>query len=177
MSEFKTTDPIAPVVHIPSIKRWGVQQHHLVERLAELGIDTLIKSDMVASGENFVLHGWYYYTDLDGWSKLLPDLILKSSLYRPNIFMCFGYAVKAWVECAQRYGVNSLLVCTGTMPQGKHGFNIFPYGDDKGIKGFMLFEPNDGFEFEVDVEAACQAFEIGECSYIPEAVLMASRSK
>jgi len=152
-----------PAIHIPSFKRYGVQQNYLVSELKKLGLHCFPVTD------DYVLDAWYYYTDLEGWEKLLPDLVMRSSLYRKTVFDCEDFALKAQVECALRYGLNSFRMCIGNVPQGMHGFNIFPYGNEMGIIGFRLFEPNDGFPH------AGQAFEIGENGYVPFDVFIVSR--
>jgi len=152
-----------PVTILPSYKTYGVQQYYFLREVQKLGIDTFPKTD------DFILNAWYYYTDLDGWSKILPDLVLKSSLYKQDVFACDGYAIKAQVECALRYGLNSMRFCIGRMPLGMHGFDIFPYGDELGIHGLLLFEPNEGFDW------AGNAFEIGCEGYEPKMVFLASR--
>ena len=167
--EYKTTMSTIrvqkPVIHTPTFQKWGIQQYYFLQKVQALGIDVFPKTD------DFTLDDWYYYTDLDGWAKILPDLVLNSNLYKPNVFDCEDYGLKAQIECSLRYGINSLRLCIGKVPKGWHGFNIFPYGDDKGIEGLMLFEPNAGFEW------AGNAFQIGDNGYIPEAVFLSSRKE
>lgn len=103
----------------------------------------------------------YYHTDLEGWNEVLFNLIFKSNLYKQDKFDCENYALKAMNTCAERYGLNTLAVVIGDIPQGRHGFNILYYGD-----GFMLWEPNDGFPFSGSL------FEIGDYGYQPELVLI-----
>lgn len=152
-----------PIQHIPSFKRWGVPQGYLVHELHKVSVEPIIETD------DFVLDRLYYYTNMEGWSKVLPDLLLRSGLYRENIFDCEDYALKAQIECALRYGLNAMRLCIGRIPQGMHGFDIFPYGNERGIEGFMLFEPNDGFEW------AGNAFDIGENGYQPLYVFLVGR--
>jgi len=152
-----------PVIHTPSFKRYGVQQSYLAGELKKLSLHCFPVTD------DYVLDAWYYYTNLKGWAKILPDLVSHSNLYKSNVFDCEDYALKAQVECALRYGLNSFRMCIGNMPQGMHGFNIFPYGDETGIQGFMLFEPNDGFDW------AGNAFKIGDNGYVPMDVFITSR--
>lgn len=78
---------------------------------------------------------------------------------------CQDYALKAQTVCAERYELNSLRLCIGDIPQGKHGFNLFPYGDGEGIEGIMLFEPNEGYKWS-------GILEMGEKGYQPELVLI-----
>ena len=140
-----------PVVHTPSFTEYQIYATILKGKLEGLGLE-------IPMG---ILDRWYYYTDLEGWSKLLYNLVFKSSLYSSNKFDCENYALKAVNLCAERYGLNAFGMVIGRTPQGKHGFNIFYYGE-----GFMLWEPNEGYPF------SGSAFEIGEYSYQPELVLI-----
>jgi len=158
MSQIKLKQP---VVHTPTFNKWGIQRYALVQKLKELGIGTFPKTS------DFVLDNWYYYTDLEGWAKILPDLVLNSGLYRTNIFDCEDYGLKAQIECADRYGLNAMRLCIGEVPEGGHGFNLLFYGGASGIEGALLFEPNGGFEW------GGNAFEIGENGYVPKMVFIA----
>lgn len=157
----------SPIVHIPSFKRWAVHQNVLLSYVYGLGLDTLVKTN------DFILSAWYYYTDIDGWAKIIPDLIVSSSLYDKNVFACEEYALKAQIECGQRYRLNTLRLCIGKVEGHAdwHGFDIFFYGNEKGIGGAMLFEPDDGYEW------AGNAFPIGEFGYVPKLVFLASKPK
>lgn len=139
-----------PVIHIPNFKEYYIDANSLRTKIKALG--ATIPFDMLDS--------WYYYTDLEGWSKILPDLVFKSSLYRKDRFDCEDYALKTMVTCRERYGLNTMGVVIGNMPQGRHGFNMFYFGD-----GFMLFEPNEGYVWS-------GAFEIGDYGYSPEEILI-----
>ena len=108
-----------------------------------------------------MLDSRYYTTDLEGWGKILYDLVFDSNLYKKDKFDCDKYALKAKVTCAEKYGLNAIGVALGHIPGGYHGFNIFFYAEI----GFMLFEPNEGFGYD-----GC--FEIGEHGYKPEKVLI-----
>jgi len=106
------------------------------------------------------LYAFFYFSDTEGWGKILEDLVFKSSLYKTGRFTCVNYALKAQEECCLRYGINALRLCIGDTPQGRHAFNIFYNG-----AGLMLWEPNEGFPF------SGSAFEIGDFGYQPELVL------
>ena len=56
----------------------------------------------------------------------------------------------------------------GDMPLGRHGFNMLYYGNELPDNkcGFLLWEPNEGFECSGD------AFEIVENGYTPKQVLI-----
>ena len=142
-----------PLIHTPSFTEYKIAKQYLRFKLQELGLETI--------PADFSFDSWYYYTDLNGWGKLLPDLIIHSDLYKEDKFDCEDYALKAQVICAERYGLNAFRLCLGNSPQGFHGFNIFYFGE-----GFMLWEPNGGFEL------SGSAFEVGEEGYLPKYVLL-----
>jgi len=148
MSKFKTQ---APVVHIPSFSTYDIEiadLRHLVE-----GIGAKLPIGMLDSH--------YYYTDLEGWGKVLWDLVFNSNLYKPDQFDCDNYALKAMSRCAEIYGMNTLAMVIGDIPSGRHAFNMLFHGD-----GFMLWEPNAGFPY------AGIPFEIGENGYILDQVIV-----
>jgi len=123
----------------------------LQAKLSELGLGTPMG----------MLDSYYYYTDIEGWGKILCDLAFKSDLYKEDRFDCENYALKAMVLCAEKYGLNAFGLALGYMPQGYHGFNILFTGTE-----FLLWEPNAGFE------CSGQAFPIGEFEYKPNLVLI-----
>lgn len=152
MSKFK-----AKVEHIPSFKRWMVNRAALVHRLEELGIKPF--------PEGFAFFDWYYFTTLEDWGKVLLDLTFKSDLYSPT-FKCPDYALQAQTECARRHKLNSLRMCLDKRSVEKgHAYDLFPYGDGRGVEGIMLFEPNGGYKWS-------GALEIGDFNYRPELVLI-----
>lgn len=142
-----------PIQHIPSFNKYKILRSDMVDKLEGVGVEPLRR--------DVPLDGWLYFSDMEGWGKILYNLMFKSSLYKPDIFNCDKYALKAYIVCCERYDMNTFLFVIGNMPQGRHGFNIFYYGD-----GFMLWEPNEGFEF------SGSAFEIGEYGYQPDTVLV-----
>jgi hypothetical protein len=142
---------------LPEYNNWGVQRSYLVNQLTDIDPINL---------DGLLIDTWYFYTDLGGWSLILPDLLIESDLYRTNRFDCEDYAMKAAGICAERYGLNSFRLVIGTINGNGHGFNIFPYGDETGIQGWLLWEPNDGYEW------AGNAFEIGENGYSPRLILI-----
>lgn len=106
---------------------------------------------------------------MEKWGEILEDLVISSNLYRHDQFACDAYAFKAQVECAERYGLNSLRMCImKTTNEGvttARAFNLFPYGDTAGIDGIMLFEPNEGYEWN-------GILEFGDFGYTPRYVLV-----
>lgn len=153
MSKIKIQKPI----HIPSFRRWMVNRAALVHRLEELGIQPF--------PEGFAFFDWYVYTTLIDWGKVLLDLVLKSDLYSPT-FKCADYALEAQTECSKRYGMNSLRLCLDKRSAEKgHGYDLFPYGDERGVEGIMLFEPNEGYRWS-------GILEVGDFDYHPEKVLI-----
>jgi len=101
----------------------------------------------------------YFYTDAAGWASVLSDMMFSSLLYAPETFDCEDYALKAVVVATEKYGLNSLGLVVGKMPQGWHGWNFFYVGDR-----FMMLEPNLGFNLGY--------FELGENGYVPYKVLV-----
>ncbi len=140
-----------PVQHIPSFNEFQITAPALRVKLNQLGVQ--IPMDM--------LDWQYYFTDLEGWGKVLYNLVFKSNLYKKDKRDCDWYAFKAKVECEERYGLNAIAFVIGDASQKRHAFNMFYYGD-----GFMLWEPNEGYPF------SGSAFEIGEYSYYPKMVLI-----
>ncbi|GAI63548.1 unnamed protein product [marine sediment metagenome] len=161
MSRIKVQQPI---IHIPSFKEYKISGAELARKYEALGVKMPFpRSD-----------SWYYHSDDVGWAKILPDLVIKSSLYKPDKFDCDKFARKAFITCCERHGLNTLLYTYGTMPLGPHGFNSFWVGDR-----FMLLEPNEGFEDgrgnQQDLWGYLDGdlvFEWGENGYQPKAVLI-----
>lgn len=148
MSKFKVQQP---AIHIPNFKEYQITGLLLKAKIESLGLE-------IPMG---MLDWQYFHTDLEGWGKVLENLVFSSSLYKKDKRDCDWYAFKAFVECQARFGLNTLAMVIGDMPQGRHAFNMFYTGE-----GFLLFEPNDGFLF------SGSAFEIGEFGYQPELILL-----
>ena len=120
----------SPVIHISSFKEYRIYGADLAGKYEAIGISAPFpRSDH-----------WYYHTDAAGWAKILPDLLIKSNLYKTDRFDCDKYARKAFIECCERYGLNTLLYTYGQMPLGPHGWCTFYTGD-----AVLQFEPNEGF--------------------------------
>jgi len=134
----------------PSAEKFSISASDLRAKIKSLGLELPVG----------MMDGWYYFTDLEGWGKILYDLTFNSNLYKKNKFDCENYAIKAMNECAERYALNTLAFVIGDIPQGRHGFNMFFHGD-----GFMLHEPNAGFGYG-------GAFELGDNGYEPEMVII-----
>ncbi|MDD5082209.1 MAG: hypothetical protein PHU08_02425 [Dehalococcoidales bacterium] len=153
-----------PVIHIPSFKEYRLPVTDLVRKYEEIGVEVPFPwSDY-----------WYYHTDAEGWAKLLPNLLVRSNLYKAERFDCDKYARKSFIECCERYGLNTLLYTYGSMPLGAHGWNTFYTGD-----AILQFEPNEGFktpdgiyhDLWGDLEGDI-IFGIGDNRYIPQKVLV-----
>lgn len=148
MSKIRVSQPI---VHVPSFKEYSIGGRELKAKIEALG--------MVLP---FPLRdSWYYHSDLDGWVSLVVDLAFSSSLYKADRFDCDDFALKAYIVCRERYGLNTLAAVDGDMPLGRHGFNMLFTGDE-----FLLWEPNSGFD------CSGQMFPIGEFGYQPDLVLL-----
>lgn len=159
VSTFKIT-PTPPVVHIPSFQKWGVPRAYVAQILELLGLEPLYP---------WGVHKWYWYTNEEGALKLVPHLLLKSSLYKPDKFTCINYAFRVWNECSLRFELNTWIVTIGRIPnyEPRHAWNLIMMGDEKGLipENFLFFEPNDGWQMGVELEMAYQAFPIGEAGY------------
>ena len=158
-----------PIVHIPSFKRWGVERDYVVEVVRRLGLELLYAG----------VHARYWFTDSEGCSKLIPHLLLKSDLYKKDVFTCINYAYRVWNEGSSKYGLNTWVPVIGRIPgyQPRHAWNLLLIGDATGLnrEEFLFLEPNDGFDFS-DTEGlelpTYQAFPIGENGYNGELVFL-----
>ena len=148
MSNFRLQQPW---VHLPSFEVYQVTGLLLKAKIEALGLEIPLG----------MLDGQYYYTNLEGWGKVLYNLTFSSSLYKKDKFDCENYALKAMNLCAERYGLNTLALVIGNIPQGSHGFNMFYFGER-----FMLWEPNMGFDW------SGEPFELGEYGYQPSQVFV-----
>ena len=148
MSKFKIQQP---VIHLPSYNQYEIEGSALKQKVEALGL-------RIPMG---LLDLKYYYTNMEGWCNILYDLVFNSNLYKKDKFDCDNYALKAMNVCAERYWLNTLAMVIGDIPQGRHAFNIFHYGE-----GFMLWEPNEGFPWSGG------PFEIGENGYVADLVLL-----
>ena len=148
MSKFKIQQP---VIHLPSYNQYEIGGTELKQKVEALGL-------RIPMG---LLDRRYYYTDIEGWSNILFDMVFNSNLYKSERFDCDNYALKAMNVCAERYDLNTLVMIIGDIPQGRHAFNMLYHGD-----GFMLWEPNEGFSW------SGEPFEIGENGYVPDLVLL-----
>jgi len=148
MCKLKTQTPI---VRTPSFVEQTITSTELDEKLKALKVSMPLG----------LLDGQYYFTDLDGWLKIIWDLTFASSLYKASRFDCDNYAFKAMNQCAERYGLNTMAYVSGNSPQGYHAFNMVYTGDE-----FLLFEPNNGFTW------SGQLFPFGINGYEPDTVLL-----
>lgn len=161
MSKLKVQEP---VIHIPTFKKWGVPRSYVTGIVSDLGLELLYPG----------VHALYWYTDPEGCSKLIPHLLLKSGLYKKDVFTCINYAYKVWNEASSRYGLNTWVPVIGKIPgyEPKHAWSLILVGNETGliVDDFLYFEPNDGWEMGIKLEAAYQAFPIGEEGYKGEMI-------
>jgi len=75
MSKYKVQKPI---IHVPSFEKHQIAGVYLKSQLEALGLEMPMG----------MLDGQYYYTDLEGWGKVLYDLVFSSSLYKRDKFDC-----------------------------------------------------------------------------------------
>ncbi len=132
-----------------NFQRFTISGNELRDKLIALGY-------MVPLG---MMDSSYTYTDAEGWASIIEDMTFNSNLYKSEIFDCDDYAMKAYVTCRERYGLNGLGLVLGMTPAGYHGFNIIFTGD-----GFFLHEPNEGFHYG-------GPFPIGEHGYFPNFIV------
>jgi len=154
----------SPIVTLPSYKKWKVPVTYVDQLVKQLGFRLLYPNGV---------HAWYSYTDVDGIAKLLPDLLLKSSLYKTDVFTCINYAYKVWNVCAEKYSLNTWVPVIGHKAgtDVRHAWNLIMVGDKTGLKkeDFLFFEPNSEWDMG-ELEMAYQAFPIGEEGYTGEYV-------
>ena len=147
------------VIHTPSFNRYMVSREFVLRHVRGLNLELLYAG----------VHMWYWYTDTDGVSKLLPNLLLKSDLYKKDIFTCINYSFKVWNEASSRFGLNTWIPVIGRIPgyTSRHAWNLILVGNKTGLheEQFLYFEPNGGWEMGIVLEAAGQAFPIGEEGY------------
>jgi hypothetical protein len=163
LSKLKWQDD--PVIHIPTFKTWIASRSDVRNVVRALGLEEMMP---------YGVHGSYAYTDPDGAAKLLPNLLLKSNLYKTARFTCINYAFKVWNECSQRYELNTWVPIIGDIPSSppQHSWTLILLGDESGIKKeyCLYFEPNDGWDMGQPLEMAYQAFPIGEEGYVGQKV-------
>ena len=155
-----------PVVHLPSIRRWGIDRVSLAYVLTkQLGLELIYP---------YGVHNFYYYTNVDGVAKMLPYIIQKSELYSQDVFTCINFSFEVWNIVAKKFKVNTWLPVIGSIPgfDVKHAWNLVVVGDETGLRPelFNYFEPNDGWDMGIELENAYQAFPIGEEGYVGELV-------
>lgn len=122
----------------PKIKRWSMSRAEMKTRVLAAG--------MYLPAPDLPWDNKYFYTNREGWMKIIWDLCFKSSLYKKDIFDCENLAFKAWLRACEEYDLNTFCPTIGDIPEGRHGFNVFYCGDpDTGESEWMMFEPNDGF--------------------------------
>ena len=152
-----------PVIHTPSFKEYKISGIELARKYETVGIEVWPTS-----------YFWYFHTDAEGWAKLLPYLLIKSSLYKIDRRQCAWYAKKVAVLCNELFELNTLVETWGSMPLGYHAFDTFYTGDT-----ILIFEPNEGFEDERgnynDIWGVLDGdiiFNIGDNGYAPDKVFM-----
>ena len=154
-----------PVQHIPRFRKWLVSRTAVGQAIAPFGLEPIYP---------YGVHASYIYTDDDGVAALLPNLILKSSLYKEHVFSCINYAFEVWQICGKRYGLNTWVPVIGRIPnyEDRHAWVLIMVGNEHGLipDKFLYFEPNDGWMMGKELEAAYQAFPIGSEGYKGELI-------
>ena len=156
MSKIK---PQVTITHTPSFRKYRTHKSTVIRIVEELDLDLLYRG----------VHTWYWYTDIAGVAKLLPNLLLRSDLYKKDIFTCINYAFKVWNKASSRFGLNTWIPVIGRTSDypTRHAWNLILVGDKTGLheEQFLFFEPNGGWEMGAVLEVAGQAFPIGEEGY------------
>ena len=153
-----------PVEVIPTFKTWIVPRFYFVRLCEENGIKP---SQLLP---NSVLYSKVRYTTLESTDILLQDLMPHLP---PNSAdwtqYCYYQAQAAFVKCVERYRINALATVLDLRLElekpNAHAYNIIAYGNETGLNGLLLFEPNSGYEWSGIVP-------FGEHNYKPEIVLI-----
>ena len=119
--------------HIPSFKEYRISGPLLKAKYEHLGVELPFP----------IFDHWYYHTDVTGWASIVRNLVISSSLYKPDKRDCDFYARKAKTMCEELYELNTMVESYGRTPRGPHMFCSFFDGDV-----IWLFEPSEGFEDE-----------------------------
>lgn len=92
-----------------------------------------------------VLYGYldskYYYCSLEDWGKVLEYIYMVEDKpdYVTDRLDCEDFAFWLKAMISYYFGLNTMGVVIGDIPQGRHGFNMF-YAED----GWWLWEPQVG---------------------------------
>ena len=163
MSKIKVQQPVIPIVHLPSYKKWKVPGTYVDQVVKSLGLQLLYPNGV---------RKWYAYTNSDGRAALLPHLLQKSDLYKPDAFTCINYAYEVWNICGKTYELNTWVPIIGKIPgySDRHAWVLIMVGNETGLlkSEFTYFEPNDGWEMGKPLEMAYQSFPIGAEGYAGE---------
>jgi len=89
MSRVKIEAP----VHLPAVKEYKISGQELRRKYESLGIEIPFP----------IQYWWYFHSDIDGWAKIIPYLVLKSSLYKPDKRTCSWYSFKAYTLCNELF--------------------------------------------------------------------------
>ena len=152
----------SPVVTIPQFPTWIIDRYYFVQecKKQELEPASLLP--------NSVLYGKVRYTDLEHTDLLIQDLM--PHLPRNQIDWsqyCWWQAVTSFSRCVERYKINAMAVVLDLRSElnNAHAYNVIGYGNETGLQGLLLFEPNEGYEWSGIVPW-------GEHNYKPEIVLI-----
>jgi len=131
-----------------------------ITELEELGLEMQVKTQ-------FRPDTWVYYTDEEGWNKIIPFLTFPADLYvaeggDEGGADCDGYAKYASAKAEMIFKLaNGCIQTWGQMPLGRHAWNLVTIHTDNG-RIRKQFEPNAGFEY------AGELFSIGDHVYQPD---------
>ena len=122
----------------------------LILELKARGIDWMCKALYVPDYE-------VRYTNLASWKLIAPYLVSPAEHYVEEGGDCDEYAKMGSSKCSFNLGLNGCLECFGSIPLGRHAFNLLVSLED-----FFLVETNAGFSI------AGEVFSLGEHKYIAE---------
>ncbi|MCK5016406.1 MAG: hypothetical protein KAS32_04965 [Candidatus Peribacteraceae bacterium] len=86
------------------------------------------------------------YTNLESWKIIAPYLVSPADKYIEDFCDCDDYAKMASAKSAFDFGLNGCLECFGSIPLGRHAFNLLVSLED-----FFIMEPNAGFPIAGEV--------------------------
>ena len=153
-----------PIVTIPQFQTWTIPRYYFVKLCRSKGIEP---PELLSSA---VLYDKVRYTDLESTDSLLQDLLPhlpKNSADWTQY--CYYQAQSAFVKCVERYRINAMAVVLDLRSEleepNAHAYNVIAYGNETGLEGLLLFEPNEGYEWSGIVPW-------GEHNYRPELVFI-----
>jgi len=120
--------------NLPEVRVIEVPYSQCIDELATLGIEWQRKAKY--KPDYIVRH-----TTLEGWKLILPYLIFSAHWYIFEGADCDDYAVWAKAKASRLFKLH-VFETWGTMPLGRHAWNMVRYGE----KSYVFFDSNAGFD-------------------------------